>query len=389
MPYRDPLFSLRVPAHVADLHGPSPAGGSPLLALAVGAVVSIASAHGTGSLQAGLGVGFAAIFLFFRLDRGTRRFRLAMCAEHVRLQSLVFGFLPLPARRIPLAWSVGRDEDAYGFPHGGVVFATPPWMGGADMITFGPVDDAEADALVVEISARLNEARRVLSASDTERELRPSSGDLHSIFGALDPASIVRNSWGRVVRAVLRADAELEGIRLGRGSTVHLSRTDVWLPPGAPDRIVRAELASRTRVAALGRTVQAGATLLWDERRMLVRILRGFDGEVDVGGLRVDGREDITFDTRGRLASFTTAAPMRFETLDLPSGTHIAARAWALVLSLPDGEGSRATLVFPRTWSGRRADLQTLLRNPRRYLEPRGTRRGKDQQPTPTRLWRA
>ncbi|MFT3764487.1 MAG: hypothetical protein QM820_03060 [Minicystis sp.] len=234
-----------------------------------------------------------------------------MRADHVHLRHHLLGFLPLPAQRIPLEWDVGRDDEPDYSPSDGIIFSTPAWSRDFDVVCFGPTDDATADPLVAEIAARMVEARRTLSAGDAGRERRRGSGDLYPLFRALDPASIERNAWGRVSRAVLRADADFAGVTLARGSTLHLARTDVWLAPGTPDRIASVDLAARTRLRPLGRTLRAGATLHWNDARVLVRIERGFDGEVEMSGLRADGGKDFHFDDRGRLWGFTTTVPLR------------------------------------------------------------------------------
>jgi hypothetical protein len=226
---------------------------------------------------------------------------------------------------------------------------------------------------VAEISARITAARRALSATDVDRELRPSSGDLFDLWPSVDPGSVTRDTWGRAASATLLRDAVYEGISLPRGTVLHLAHINEWRAPTTPDRIKHVELGGSAYIPSIGKIAQPGATLLWVHAYQHLMIERAFAGEVEIEGWRVNGAKWITIDERGCLCGFTTAAPIQIGSLPLPVGASFSRHAGVINVFRPAGEpGFPGTYMgFRLTERGQGTTLTRVLREPRPHLHPR------------------
>jgi len=164
------------------------------------------------------------------------------------------------------------------------------------------------------ISAAIQAARSL--ATELPLELR------HRFFGALPwaealPISKAKRDEQNRIREITSTKGILFGkVTIPAGSTFFFN-DDPYIDPQREDRLVKIMLGAPTKVA--GVLVKAKATLMFDARARLSSMRGAFDGEIEMDGNWVDGREIISFDAEGFLSSFTLSRQGRAAGYTIPA----------------------------------------------------------------------
>ncbi len=368
------------------VRGPDEISVSKVWAIVVFSVFSLAGGCGARSFGAAF-VGALIAAAWIVLDSNTRRFEMTIEGSDIVLRSKLFGLVTARTTRVDLAYNalffdVGDEYDPPGFllnysrHHGST--SERPWA------HFGSARDAAAsEALLVQMRAMIDHARRREAALDVDREKDPSLGELAWAWPSIDVATVERNPWGRVRSARLSAPLEhpMAGT-IGAGSTLHFTADDDYRTRAMRDELSVITFSNPTD------TLYAIAGLHEPRRRSLpgavlrfvppawIELEHAFESAT-LDGIEIDGRRRIQAGNRVVTACSTTA-PLTAHGHTYCAGSEFAVNGEKEVVATTEGPiehrgtrvAGRAHVHFLRAPGAERSSLGAMLAAPERMLTP-------------------
>ncbi len=168
-----------------------------------------------------------------------------------------------------------------------------------------------------------------------------------------------RTPQGIIKRAVAEQPLDIHGIGIPEGSELVFNRDPFergWRDPRRDDELSHIECSDEVTLPT-GHTVQPGAHLWIANYPYSFSLQNGFEGVVELDGLRIDGNAHITFHADGTLKSYTLSEDVDVDGVTIPSNSAV----WHLP-DWPLRPQISITLGAPTFVRGRRFRKGDLLR---------------------------
>jgi hypothetical protein len=378
MPYRAP--DARAPSESRALTGPDELSASKPWIVAACAVFIAGNCARGGTVVEGATLSALAL-AWVVLDAATRRFEFSTDGDEIVLRSKLFGAFTVRTRRFSIDSRLGFESsgDEFGWP-GFTVFARGR-DGAPFEHSFGSARDVErCVALLASMNTLIDEARVRCAALDTDRELDPALGDLHSVWSAIDPSSVQRNRWGRVREArTVRAIPHGTLGTIPAESTLLFCEDDEYRARRVPD-VLRGvvlsapsdQLYSLMCLEGPPQASRPGCTVRFSGER--IECEGAFD-RATLGGRAIDGLATIVA-LGDRVAACTLAERLVVRGIVFEPGAKVDAygerELYFTAVNAIEHNGRRheppAHVHFSRVKSDRVATLSEVLREPGRWL---------------------
>jgi hypothetical protein len=259
---------------------------------------------------------FALLALSMILAAGCR-YELRLSSSGIRLTLYRFWLVPVYRRHELLDADIDLYQSFESDTPEGLCIRPPLHLANRmkESDSFGPhFNKARMLAVHGELVAALDRLRA--AAPPPPRELRNAL--LAPYLDALDLDRAVRDTRGRLREVASTAAIEIGGVLLPPNTLFYLN-DGMFTDPRRDDELREVVLSDACVIRDL--LARAGGRLDFDGDGRLRSVRAGFDREVLLEDIWVDGHDTISFDADGRLSGFILARATRFAGLRIPAGT--------------------------------------------------------------------